>query len=58
VRVGKCYGLFRSRTDHILVSGFYAGLYNGGPVSLVYGFILAFFGTLSLAASLAEMASM
>ncbi len=36
---------------------FYAGLYNGGPVSLVYGMILSFIGTLALASSLAEMAS-
>jgi hypothetical protein len=38
-------------------SVFYAGLYNGGPVALVYGMILALTGTLALAASLAEMAS-
>jgi choline transport protein len=36
---------------------FYAGLYNGGPVSLVYGMILSFVGTLALASSIAEMAS-
>ncbi|OBT91591.1 hypothetical protein VE01_10363 [Pseudogymnoascus verrucosus] len=34
------------------------GLLNGGPVSLVYGFILCFFGTLATCASLGEMASM
>lgn len=34
------------------------GLVNGGPVSLVYGFILCFFGTLATAASLGELASM
>ena len=33
------------------------GLYNGGPVGLVYGFIVAYFGTLALTASFAEMAS-
>lgn len=36
---------------------FYAGLYNGGPVSLVYGMMLSFIGTLALAGSIAEMAS-
>jgi choline transport protein len=36
---------------------FYAGLYNGGPVSLVYGMILSLIGTMALASSLAEMAS-
>lgn len=36
---------------------FYAGLYNGGPVSLVYGMLLSLMGTLALASSLAEMAS-
>jgi choline transport protein len=33
-------------------------LVNGGPVSLVYGFILCFLGTLATAASLGELASM
>ncbi|SLM34649.1 Amino acid/polyamine transporter I [Lasallia pustulata] len=36
---------------------FAAGLVNGGSVALVYGFILAAIGTMCLAASLAEMAS-
>ena len=36
----------------------YAGLYNGGPVALVYGMLLTLTGVLALAASLAEMASM
>ncbi len=36
---------------------FYAGLYNGGPVSMVYGMLLSFVGTLALASSLGEMAS-
>lgn len=31
---------------------------NGGPVSLIYGFILCFLGTLATAASLGELASM
>lgn len=34
------------------------GLMNGGPVALVYGFILVFFGTLATCASIAELASM
>jgi choline transport protein len=33
-------------------------LYNGGPASLVYGTILAGFGSTAIAASLGEMASM
>ncbi|KAK5123027.1 hypothetical protein LTR85_003593 [Meristemomyces frigidus] len=36
---------------------FAAGLTNGGPVSLVYGMLLSISGTLALAASLSEMAS-
>ncbi|KAE9403316.1 putative amino acid permease [Gymnopus androsaceus JB14] len=34
-----------------------AGFFNGGPVSLIYGMLLAISGSLALAASLAEMAS-
>ncbi|KAK5706154.1 hypothetical protein LTR97_001141 [Elasticomyces elasticus] len=41
-----------------VAEAFAAGLTNGGPVSLVYGMILSFSGTLALAASLAEMASL
>ncbi|KAL9122704.1 MAG: hypothetical protein Q9187_000742 [Circinaria calcarea] len=41
-----------------VVSTFQGGLVNGGPSSLVYGFILSFFGSLATATSLAEMASM
>lgn len=33
------------------------GLLNGGPVALVYGFIVALLGSLAMAASFAEMAS-
>lgn len=40
------------------LSTFQAGLVNGGPASLVYGFLLTFLGTLALSFSLAEMASM
>ena len=39
-----------------IAGGLLGGLYNGGPVGLVYGFIVAYFGTLALAASFAEMA--
>ena len=40
-------------------SALFAGAYlNGGPVSVVYGFIVAVLGTLAIAASMAEMASM
>lgn len=41
-----------------LLSTFQAGLLNGGPSTLVYGFVVAFAGSLALSASLAEMASM
>ncbi|RMD40943.1 hypothetical protein DV735_g4217, partial [Chaetothyriales sp. CBS 134920] len=34
------------------------GLLNGGPTSLVYGFLLCFIGTLATAASLGELVSM
>ncbi|KAI9712157.1 MAG: hypothetical protein M1812_006995 [Candelaria pacifica] len=40
-----------------LSSSFQAGLNNGGPTSLVYGFMLSFTGTMAVSASLAEMAS-
>ncbi|KAI0019842.1 putative amino acid permease [Xylariomycetidae sp. FL0641] len=36
---------------------FQGGLINGGPSTLVYGFIFSFLGSLATAASLAEMAS-
>lgn len=35
----------------------FTAMLNGGPATLVYGFIYAFLGALSTAASLAEMAS-
>lgn len=31
---------------------------NGGPVTMIYGFIFSFLGALATCASLAEMASM
>ena len=37
---------------------FQAGLLNGGPTSLVWGMLLSWTGTMALAASLGEMASM
>ena len=45
-------------TWEALGSTFQAALENGGPVSLVYGFLLALVGTLALSASLAELESM
>lgn len=36
----------------------FAGLENGGPVALIYGLILAILGSLGMALSLAELASM
>ena len=41
-----------------VAAGFAAGLENGGPVALVWGYLMAVFGALALAASIAEMASM
>ncbi|KAK5684576.1 hypothetical protein LTS10_004448 [Elasticomyces elasticus] len=38
--------------------GFQAGLFNGGPAALVWGFAVAGPGTLMIVLSLAEMASM
>lgn len=38
-------------------ASFQAGLINGGPTSLVYGQLLAWIGSLAIALSLAEMAS-
>ena len=40
-----------------LISTIGAGFLNGGPVSLIYGFLLSWTGTLALCLSLAEMAS-
>lgn len=37
---------------------FSAAYTNGGPASVVYGFIVSVLGTLMIAASMAEMASM
>lgn len=45
--------LTRNRTS----SGFQPGLENGGPASLVWGMLLSMTGTMALALSLAEMAS-
>lgn len=38
-------------------AGLLGGLYNGGPVALAYGFVVAYCGTVAMAASFAEMAS-
>ena len=38
-------------------SGFAPGLINGGPAALVWGMLLSISGTMALALSLAEMAS-
>ena len=46
------YGILLIRTS-IISTGFE----NGGPVSLIYGLLLSFAGTLALCLSLAEMAS-
>jgi amino acid permease len=41
-------------TEGFVIQG---GLLNGGPVALVYGFILCFIGNLATSASIAELAS-
>lgn len=41
----------------ITYSGFQHGLRNGGPASLVWGMLFSIIGTMALALSLAEMAS-
>jgi choline transport protein len=41
----------------IIYSGFQHGLRNGGPASLVWGMLFSIVGTMALALSLAEMAS-
>ncbi|BCS25156.1 uncharacterized protein APUU_41600S [Aspergillus puulaauensis] len=38
-------------------AGLLAGLYNGGPVAVVYGLIVSIVGNLAIAMSLAELAS-
>ncbi|KAJ5752125.1 amino acid/polyamine transporter I [Penicillium odoratum] len=45
-------------TWEALSSTMVSGLVSGGPVSLLYGFILAFLGAVSTAASLGELTSM
>ncbi|KAL4925282.1 putative GABA permease [Aspergillus undulatus] len=45
-------------TWEALSSTIVSGLVSGGPVSLVYGFLLAILGSLATAASLGELASM
>jgi len=52
------FGLTLQASWEIIASTFQTALLNGGPVSLVYGMILASIGSLALALSLAEMASM
>lgn len=41
-----------------ICASMFAGLENGGPVVLIYGLILAIVGSLGIALSLAELASM
>ena len=45
-------------TNAIRVSANTTAMSDGGPVSLIYGYIFCFFGTLATAASLGELASM
>jgi len=49
--------LYRSWLIHGRCSGFAPGLINGGPVALIWGMLLSLSGTMALALSLAEMAS-
>ena len=52
------FGANLQATWESVAVSFQAGLLNGGPTSLVYGTIIAWIGSLALAASMAEMASM
>lgn len=52
------FGANLQATWESVAVSFQAGLLNGGPTSLIYGTIIAVIGSLALAASMAEMASM
>lgn len=49
--------MLQSSWEAVAVS-FQAGLLNGGPTALVWGMLLCVIGSVSIALSLAEMASM
>jgi amino acid transporter len=49
--------MLQSSWEAVSVS-FQAGLLNGGPTALVWGMFLCVIGSVSIALSLAEMASM
>jgi amino acid transporter len=51
------FGLTMQASWESMAISFQSGLLNGGPVSLVYGIILAGLGSSALALSLSEMAS-
>ena len=52
------FGITLTASWEATANGFQAGLLNGGPASLVWGFLVAGPGTLMIVLSLAEMASM
>ncbi|KAF2428690.1 amino acid transporter, partial [Tothia fuscella] len=52
------FGLTTQASWESVALTFQASLYNGGPVTLVYGIIIATLGSSVIAASLGEMASM
>jgi choline transport protein len=51
------FGLTLQSSWEAIAISFQASLLNGGPISLVYGMLLVGAGSLALAASLGEMAS-
>ena len=52
------FGANLQATWESVAVSFQAGLLNGGPTSLVWGTLIAWIGSMTMAASLAEMASM
>lgn len=53
-----CFGLTLQASWVGIALTFQASMFNGGPVTLIYGIIIATLGSTALAASLGEMASM
>jgi choline transport protein len=51
------FGLTLQSSWEAIAVSFQASLFNGGPSSLLYGMLLVGVGSLALAASLGEMAS-
>jgi choline transport protein len=52
------FGLTLQSSWEAIAISFQASLFNGGPISLVWGMLIVGLGSSALAASLGEMASM